>query len=332
MTNIMVDIKIIEKSYVEQSGFSSSVLTLHFKGKDINFVILNTLRRIAMDDIAMYAFMYIDIEANTSIYNNDMMRMRLKQIPIYDVSNNIDYLQPEFWKGIDYNNKHRKKHNDEIAIDGYINVVNDTNDILNVTTDHMTYIVADKKMRYPSRDPKYPLLLIQLRPNETFKCHMRGVLGIGELDSVFSGCKRMYYNYEDDIHDLELTIESTGQIHEYEILIKCCKYAKIKLKMILSDLEKRFKSGSIKPDEKLNIKLENEDFTMGNIINDALQSHENIKFSGIIQPNHLVKSVEIKCYSDSFDSLVNAIYESFEKVNTMFDFLENKFKQMWEKK
>src|SRR5437868_11956647 len=101
------DIKVKKIKYDKEVGFQISNLTLELSGKDANVIVANTIRRISMDDIPMYAFAYINIEFNNSVFNNDMMKVHLKQLPIYDVESGLYYLHPSFWQNVDYNDKNR---------------------------------------------------------------------------------------------------------------------------------------------------------------------------------------------------------------------------------
>ena len=81
--NNTFDIKIKEIDY---SNFEK--LHIEFSGKDVNYVLLNTLRRIIIQHIPTYAFDKIDFIKNTSIFNNDILRIRYHNFPIQNIENN----------------------------------------------------------------------------------------------------------------------------------------------------------------------------------------------------------------------------------------------------
>ena len=149
----------------------SSKLVLKFTGTDINNIFINTLRRISMSDIPVYAFCsdLIKITANTSVFNNDMMRCRLEQLPIVNTDCDIFYLEDKYWKDVDYSDPKRLKHPKETMIDLQINSYNDTNDIKNVTTSDIRYF-EDGEEVLNKYNVECPILLVQLRPAETLKC------------------------------------------------------------------------------------------------------------------------------------------------------------------
>ena len=79
-------------NYINDNSFNTNYLKVSIKGDDINYAVINTIRRITMDEIPSYAISEIDIEKNTSVYNNDYMRNRIENIPLVglDLKLNID--------------------------------------------------------------------------------------------------------------------------------------------------------------------------------------------------------------------------------------------------
>jgi DNA-directed RNA polymerase alpha subunit len=75
--NIDVNIKQLHKQ--EFKGLQSSQLILEFDGSTVNCCMVNALRRICLDHIPTYSssFKSIIIEQNTSVFDNDYMKLRL---------------------------------------------------------------------------------------------------------------------------------------------------------------------------------------------------------------------------------------------------------------
>ena len=66
---------------------------------------MNTLRRICMSDIPIYSFDTVEFGKNTSIFNNDYMRHRIRSIPIRSIENdNTFFEEEEFDDNIDSEN------------------------------------------------------------------------------------------------------------------------------------------------------------------------------------------------------------------------------------
>ena len=134
-----IDILIEELQKRELKGLQDSRLILVFTGKTVTPELINSIRRLCIDYIPTYAFNKygITIEKNTSIFNNDYMKLRLSQITMPNIINNIYYLDNDYWFQIDYSNPNRPKHpNDNKIIEMYIQAHNTTSDVLDVTTNH----------------------------------------------------------------------------------------------------------------------------------------------------------------------------------------------------
>jgi hypothetical protein len=85
-----MDIKLKIKSHQKSTNnFHDNQLNLIISGKDVNYVIINTLRRLVMSSIPIYAFHHDDMrfDTNTSIFNNDMLKDRFRNIPIFNIDN-----------------------------------------------------------------------------------------------------------------------------------------------------------------------------------------------------------------------------------------------------
>jgi RNA polymerase Rpb3/Rpb11 dimerisation domain. len=326
-----IDIKIKELEYVKQHKFTSSSLKLELEGKDMDAIIANTLRRVSYDDVPTYAFAYINIEYNDSIaFNNDYMKLRLRQLPIFNVSNDIDFLDSKYWKNVDYMNKNREKHEKEMLIEATINHYNTKNEIYNVTTKDMYYYINGVQVTYPDPYPEEPILLIQLLPNQTFKCQMRACLGVGEADSIWFASNDSYYEYNDENpNKVILTLESSGQMSEYEILVKCCRVIQVKLNAIQKHVKDRVDAKDIKPSSTLHIRLDGEDHTMGNLINNALQNNKHIAASGLSKPDHFIRSVLFKISStNDVESPIGPFFEVIKYLKNVFSYLENQFTKL----
>ena len=317
----MSSIKIDTVEFRKSKDFIQSKLTLKMSGKKATCILANTFRRIALDDIPTYAFAYVNIEQNTSILNNDMMNLRLKQLPIYDMECPVIFLHPKYWQDVNYSDLNREKHESEKSIEAIINSTNTTNNVLNVTTDDIKYYVDNEEIQYPARNKKEPILLLQLRPSETFKCQMKGCLGVAECDNMWSAANIAYYEEKDG--DILFSIESANQISEYEIMRKACKLIKLKLHGIENEIKNRLAIKEIEHTQIIFFDLINEDHTMGNLINDELQNHKDIVFAGISKPDHLIKQIRFKICSDkSVKSPINAFFDVLSDLEKLITNIE----------
>ena len=275
MTNI--DIKIKEMKYTKYDE-----LHLEFSGKDVNHVLINTLRRIIIQHIPIYAFdnETISITKNTSVYNNDVLRLRLNFFPIKNIN------KPEtinLYTDIINNEVNTDKLE---KINMYVSKKNNDIDILNVTTDDAEFSNKNNKI---SNIYKNPLLIVKLKQNEEIKLSASCILDIGKKNIKHSSVSICVFEKLND-NKYILKLESTGQIEEYDIVKRACKILLIKLELI----EKQIDNFNINLNEnKGQLLFEDEDHTIGNFINRFLQNHTNIIFSGYKMDHLLIDNTTI---------------------------------------
>jgi DNA-directed RNA polymerase subunit L len=321
-------ITIKEIEYIPFNGTISSNLKLEIIG--MNSITANTLRRIIQDDLPVYAFPpeLIKIEQNTSTFSNDQMKDHLSQLPILNQECEISYLDPMYWKDVDYKNLDREKNKHEKTIDLYVNVHNISPEILNVTIDNAKIFIDGNQINM-WQDYKEKPLLIQLKPDATFKCHMRSALGTAERNAIWSS--GLAFPYEDG-NKIIFTLESFGQMDEYTLLIKACEYINHKLSELKKHIEKNVTEGKLPNKKIIFIELEDEDFTLGNIVNDLLQDHPNIIFSGIAKPDHLIKAIRIKVEcDDKYPSPIKPLYDVIDNLTERFNTIKTQLKALYKK-
>lgn len=304
----------------------SSKLTLEFSGQDNANVLVNTLRRVVYDNIPNYAFPtdLIKISDNTTVFNNDYMKLRLSNLPVLNTELDIYFLDPVYWSNVEYSDPKRPKHPSEKQIEIAINSYNDTNYIKNVTTNDIHYYEDGVEIQKYNKDA--PFLLIQLRPAQTFKCTMKAALGVGERDNIWAAAANAYYDdlTTDDIKGglidnpnkrILFTVESQGQYDEYTLLIKACNFIVKKLDDIKQELNKKFSSKEINESPEIIIVLDGEDHTMGQLLNYSFQNHNDIIFSGVAKPDHLVNSIRFKIACS--DNIKSPIVPMFDQINLL---------------
>jgi DNA-directed RNA polymerase subunit L len=317
-----ININIIQLKKQEFKDLKQSQLILEISGKSVNTSLVNTIRRICYGYIPTYAFckQSINIEYNNSIFDNDYMRLRLSQMTYPNHPNNMAYVPEKYWKNVDYSDLKREKFlEDKSIIEMYVNVSNSTTEIMEVTTNHVKFIENGEDIE--KMDKKYPNLIIKLRPKEVFKCHAIGVLGVGLANDIWSGAANCYYEYDEqndkndknDNNKFKFTIESQGQLDEYSLIYKACQILVIKLNNIKNIIKEKYDNDNVQKDTVLTIHLENEDHTIGNIINEYLQENKNIAFSGLSKPDLLAKEVVIKLLSIN-QNPIKHVYETIDHI------------------
>ena len=317
----------------------SSKLVLQLSGSDNNIKICNTLRRVAMNDLPNYAFPaeLIKISENTSVFNNDMMRLRLSSLPIIDTNIDFFFLEPKYWYNVNYADPKRLRHEQEKQIEISINIYNNTNKIRNVTTNDIHYYEEGQEIK--KYDTKCPYLIIQLRPSETFKCSMKATFGTAERNNIWACCNAYYDDMTtDDIKETKIenknntitfTIESFHNNDEYDLLIKACDYIMKKMDDIMSDLNKKYQEKEILDTSSLILVLKNEDHTIGELMNYYFQNHPKILFSGVTKPDHSIKEIKFKILcSDDVKNSLEPMFEQMKHIKKVYTYIKNLLTKM----
>lgn len=316
----MVDIKIKKLSYQKPIDLKQSQLVLQIEGDSVNSVLVNTLRRLAYTCVPTYSFCRetVSIESNTSVFNNDYMKLRLSQMSYPNVKHNIHYLPEKYWKSvINYTDPKREKHTDDkLQIEMYVNVSNSGSTVMNVTTNDAEFFEdGEKKDKF---NKKYPHLIVQLRPTETFKMKAVAVLGVGLSSDIWSATSNCYFD-ELTEKSFKLTVESAGQQTEVDILKTCCLYIKHKLENLKYILSDKYKS---QKEPFILIELDNENHTVGELLNRYLQENKDVVFSGVSKPDLLIQRMVIKLQTSASVNPVQAVMKTIDNIVNIFNGVE----------
>ena len=66
---------------------------INIKGPNIDEVIINTIRRGILTYVPIYAFTKFNFITNESIFNNNYIKLRLKNLPVWNINNTIVKLE-----------------------------------------------------------------------------------------------------------------------------------------------------------------------------------------------------------------------------------------------
>ena len=306
------DLDIKEINY-RIDNFDSSRLILDLKGKDINYTIVNSLRKICMNQIPIYAIhtSKINILRNSSVFDGTEMRLRLSLLPIKRLNHNVKFLPLKYYKNVNFSDNKIERHPDDTNnIEFYLNIKNNGPDkVLYVTTDNLRISVnneiIENNLMYKGKEP---IVLIELRPGEEFECSMKAVLAVGELDSIFDSSNSYYEEITDNHY--KLTIESNGQFTEYELLLRGIDIILEKLTIIIENVLNEKYSIILTENNSIILEILNEDHTCGGPINYILQKMDEVLFSGVSKTNLMEKNI---CIKFSVDKKYKPI-EIFEKA------------------
>ena len=271
----------------------------------------------------------INISFNDSVFNSDEMRTRLSQLCIPTLTVETSFLPDKYWKNIDFSDPDRERSpEDKKKIKLVINAHNDTTSMINVTTNDVKYIEDNEEI--PNKfDRKYPHLLIQLRPNESFRAMANAILCPGERNHIWSPMANCWFT-EDGPNQYALTLKSLGQMNEYDILVKACQVIVKKIEDIKNQVETAHKSNLLVNTKKVAIELDNEDHAMGNLISRTLQDRKDVIFASYQKPDHLVKSIIIKI--TSVKNPMEPFFGALKTIQTLYREIEKSLKKVGKNK
>jgi DNA-directed RNA polymerase subunit L len=252
------------------------------------------------------------------------MRIRLTQLPIPNMKLDLSFLDEEYWMNVNYASHERNIHPLEKNVEIYINAKNLDENIKSITTNDIEYYI-DNERTHHNYSEKYPIVLIKLRPTEVFKCKLKAVLGIGETNVIWSGVSNAYYNIGKN--DAVLHIESHGQFSEYELLWKACQYMQFKMDKLEEKIKSKYDSvySRIPDVSTVELTLDDETYTIGNIITYFLQDYDIVEFAGIGKKNDLVKQITIKVvYKHSLKEPLEPISKSITQCKNIMKYIETK--------
>jgi DNA-directed RNA polymerase subunit L len=293
-----IDLKIIEKDL----ELGNSLLKLNIVGKNINYAVINTLRRVILTDIPIYSFTDFKCSKNTGIVHSNNMKETLANMPVWGVNNTqvifnesdqetnniIEEKEVENNEDIDFTNDNISLDKSYKNLTIYLNYKNKTNNIVSVTTDDAKFYYNQKQIKSPY---DVPVLLVKLQGYQQITFSAISNLGCERTSAIFNAGFCYFNESETNPNDYEFTIESRGQISEIRILEVCILNILYKIKNFKNLIEEN-------NDINTNllegiIMINNEDHTLGNLISKGLQEHEDISFAGYNMPHDLIKIINI---------------------------------------
>ncbi len=318
------------------SSYGSTRLELNIKGDDINHVILNTIRRTILTDIPIYAFTTFNFKKNTSIFNNNYIKLRLNNLPVWGIKNNIKYLDNTKTGPLDTIEEEEEYENDDIEINNendnkdlnssslnqltmYIDYTNKTNEIVTVTTDDAKFYFAENNIDNPY---KIPIPIIKLQPTQIVNFSAITTINIEKTNTIFCAVSVCFYK-QITPNEYNFIIESRGQKTEKQII-------NVGILNILKKLENI--PDMITTDDEIlkgEIVIINEDNTLGNLLSYGMQRHKKVKFAGYNLP-HLLDNKVIIHYElhekAKLKKVINDVIEYYNEIfNTLLE-LNNKIK------
>jgi DNA-directed RNA polymerase subunit L len=147
---------------------------------------------------------------------------------------------------------------------------------------------------------------------------MTACIGIGEAHTIFKASVNSFATYSDT--NFEINLQSNGQESEFEILTKSSKHIVKRLEDIKLQMEIKIKNRDLKNDNTIILIFDNEDHTIGDILNYELQNNPNL-FSAVSKPNHLIKSVLFKIESLKPEKIIDDIFSTINMLIEKYKFI-----------
>jgi DNA-directed RNA polymerase subunit L len=324
-----INVKVLE----QDDELGNSRLEFKLSGPSINYIVANTIRRVTMSNIPIYAFNEFKFDKNSSVFHNNYLKLRLRNMPVWGIENDVDFIEntttevkQEEPEEYNYN-----EEVDDVEIDVekkltastlklltmYINAKNKSNEIMTVTTGDAKFYYKEKQIGSPY---KTAIPIVKLQPNQEIAFSSITELGTEEKDAMYSAvCISVYKEVKED--EFDFVIESRGQITEKRILEVALINIDRKLKNFSKMLAEENKNIEMNnnEDNKGVIIVNNEDHTLGNLISRGMQVHKSVEFAGYNLPHPLAKKVHLQ-YKLAKGGKINKVLEDvIEYYVELFD-------------
>jgi DNA-directed RNA polymerase subunit L len=330
----MIKISKINVSILDKNDVSGdSRLEFKISGGNINYVIINTLRRTIFSDIPIYAFNIFKFEKNTSIFHNNYLKLRLQHMPVWSIKNTIDFIKTDSKLNEKMTNiQEDEDEDDENTVDMkqddniinssslnqltmYVNYKNKTNEIMCVTTSHAKFYYDEKQISSPYKNE---CQIVKLQPGQEISFSTVTKLGCEKEDTLYTAVNIVTYKQIND-NEFNFCLESKGQITEKRILqvalLNIEKNMINFLNIFLQDVNKSEKDLS---DEEGLIIVHNEDHTLGNLISRGMQLHSKVTFAGYNLPHPLSKKVHFHYQLEKDGNIKKIMKEVVEYYSEIF--------------
>lgn len=350
----------------EIDKLETSKCILEFSGKNINYVIMSTIRRVIMSLLPVYAFdiSNIKITKNTSVFCNDYLALRFSNFPVY-IKKELTKKYIDFKK---LNDVHILNSNDTIEQFQYLeylanlgsaeidttidikqeNIKDNLTIVINV--ENKTDIIMDVMTNTPGVKFYYkseqisnifntPLLIVQLQPGQEIICSMISSLNIAMSNGIYSPCTLCHCTENDN--KFKFILMSRRQISEYDMLIRACEIIKKKTlhaKTILIENINKYKSNDEDNSTNVsaasranhyhsgNITIEGEQHTMGNLISRFLQDYPNILIAGYKVHHPNVNKCDISY--ESKINIIDVINDITENIINIYDTIQKQIESI----
>lgn len=324
---------VIKSKQIKEGIFTG--LEFDISGKNINYIIVNTLRRVAMTDVPIYIFNKINFTKNTSVYHNDYLTLRIRNISVKIPNDNVffenkkehvEQVKSYEEKMLDENVKYAMGEDDIEMIDTnyidetlfkevtmYLKYHNTDNKIVHVTTNDCKFYQNGKEYKNPF---DRPVIIVDLQPGQRIELSAITELGTEKQSAIFSPVSRFAFVQKSD-EQFTVKFYSSGQLTEKRIMYVVCQNIKKQLNDFLElvpDVD----------DMENKIEIHDIDHTLGNLISIGMIKHKYVDYCSYNMPHYLDDKVHIK-YKLNKGKLKSIIENVVKYYVEIFDKIEDHF-------
>ena len=312
----------------------NSRLEFEMSGSEIDYVVTNTIRRTILSEIPIMVFYEIDITENTSVFNNNQLRLYIRNIPVVGVKNvplsyrkkkdKVDEAEEDEdlddLIGGEVEIVEEKEEVESSSLENltmYLEYVNDSSEIKSVTTEDAKFYYMGNEIKNPYPNP---VILIKLQPKQKIKLSAKTRLSVEKEDGKHSHTAICAYN-ELDKNKFKFFLESRGQLEEKELLIRACEVINKKLRK----MSKIFPEMKLKDGE---IKIPKESHTVGNLISHGLYGLKECEYATYYQKHMLDNEVFIRFGFDKETEVKNKVEKVIKEYRELFEKIKKSFEKL----
>lgn len=278
------------------------------EGNSIDNSVSNAIRRAILIYIPIYGFnrtnIVIENEKSLHMYNNDLIYNQIESLPIFDIPNYFDVVNPEVFMSNEvmkkifssfipdkYVTDEEDKPEDDskkklFHIELTLNVKNTTSKNMFVST-HDAILKIDGKISQNYLKHK-PISIIVLKPSEQISLSAVANLGISKMNATYEATDNAV-SLEISPTCYEIRYETLEQLDKNIIFQKACTILIRKLDLLGKYIKKKYiddQDNKTITAKSIELNLYGEDHTIGNLLATTLQKCEFVEKAGyyIVHP------------------------------------------------
>lgn len=286
-------------------------------------VVVNTFRRVIMQDVPHFAFNpdKISIKRNTTAWHNDYLRLRLSNIPVYGLENNrmaytrFIHEHPKVVLGGTLDESTDGIGDDILAMSVNIEHSDAQTQCRMVTTSDCNFTINGRPITNPYENRE--MLICVLRLGECIQLTAQSHMSVPREHPRYATVGNVWFKEESDGH--RLFFETRPGISGDEVLYRARDIILKKLNVIRLRTKEQ---GHLKVTKKGlagEFQIEHDKFTIPELLSYFLQDHPSIVFSGY-RCDHMLgnlATIYFKCTED-IHKILDDVYKEIDQATAKF--------------